>query len=452
MTAQKDLNQFHIVNDAGKAVSVFDDAIYKHIKSTNNIVVINGTDYIYSDGVFRPDRGGAVLKTKIRALIYPQFVKAQRIESIYKLFLMDAEIQKSMEEMNQYPARWINFQNGFWDPVNKILQPHSPAYLALNQIPHEYDPRSASGSVPIVDEWLDFIVPDPEEKEMLLQYIGYCMTRDIKQQKFLLLTGAGGTGKSTLIKLIESIIGKDNISHVSLKQLGQRFAAYGIIGKLLNSLADLETGALEDVSLIKKVLGEDPISAEQKGKDAFSTMLYAKMIFSTNELPIILSEKSNGFYRRLLILSMNRKPTEIDPYLFEKLNAGIDRFIALAVKAVQRMYENGLITEPESSKAAVNSLWAESDTVKAWLDAECRIVDRNREHPKPLALYANYCAYCEEAGRTPLQRTRFYSSLRIKGYEKAMYNGYEYFIGIELLHPFKASNHGFGADRVKAGD
>ena len=133
--------------------------------------------------------------------------------------------------------------------------PHDPKFRATNQIPHVYDPEGQLKGT-AVQEWLMFIGNTPEDIEMLCQFSGLCLTRDTRQQKFLILNGGGGTGKSTVIRMIEKMIGTENISNISLNQLTQRFQAFGLMGKLLNSCADLEIDALSDTSILKKALGE----------------------------------------------------------------------------------------------------------------------------------------------------------------------------------------------------
>ena len=148
----------------------------------------------------------------------------------------------------------------------------------LIEIPHKYDPDAKYNGTKM-EEYLNFICEEEDSREMLLQFVGYCLTKDVGQQKFLVLNGEGGTGKSTVIRLIEALTGSRNVSNISLTDLQQRFASFGLMGKLLNSCADLEIQALEDTSVIKKILGEDTLRAEQKGKDAISFKSYAKLIF-----------------------------------------------------------------------------------------------------------------------------------------------------------------------------
>lgn len=427
LIGKTDLDRFHVKNKNGEVTGVFDYAIFDHIRTTQPMFVLGGVPYIYNGGVFRPDRSGAELKTMIRSLIYPVYVKSTTIKRIFDLFMGDAGLQVSPDDLNAYPPEWICFRNGFYDPVGKKMIQHDPKYRAVNQIPHDFNPDANLWSDDVVD-WLDFICDSPDESEMLLQYCGYCMTRDTRQQKFLILNGEGGSGKSTVIRMIERVIGTENTSNVSLTQLTQRFAAYGLMGKLLNSCADLEVEALGDTSTLKKLLGEDVLSAEAKGKDAVSFRNYAKLIFSTNELPIVKGERTNGFYRRLLILTMDKVPKVKETDYFDRLSRGIDFFIWITVKALERMYDEGRITESQESKDAVARLRCDSDTVEAFL-RDMVMVSKDGRTKKP-ALFRGYEEYCCEMERTPLTKSNFYKAMRVKGYGIIKTGGVEYFRGV----------------------
>ena len=417
------------IDENGKITGVFDFAVFEHIKKREHIFVLGGVPYIYMGGIYRPDRSGAHLKTMIRELIYPRYVKSTTIKRIYDLFISDAELQAEPGDMNQYPSEWICFLNGFYDPIGRRMIPHSPRYKAVNQIPHEFEPgKHVSGNH--IKSWLSFIAPERDDREMLLQFAGYSMTRDVRQQKFLILLGEGGSGKSTVIKLIEAVIGEENLSNVSLAQLGQRFASYGLMGKLLNSCADLEVTALEDTSTLKKLLGEDRLSAEAKGKDAVSFKSYAKLIFSTNELPIVKAERTNGFYRRLLILEMNRIPDGKRADFFEELTGELDFFIHEAVDALERMYQAGTITESSGSIEAVKRLRKDSDTVEAWIDEECTTEHGARTDRG--SLFTSYESYCSRSDRTALSRNNFFRALRTKGFGEIKSSGTRCFQGILL--------------------
>ena len=421
------LDQFHLFDERGKIKGVYDYAIFKHLTEQYNIFVLGGVPFIYDGGCYRMDGNGAKLKTLIRSCCYPEFIKSTTIKRVYDLFITAQELQVTYDQLNQYPAHWINFRNGFFDPVTGQLKDHDPEYKAVNQVPHVYDPE-AEVSGQAVEDWLRFAVADPDDREMLLQYAGYCLTRDTRQQKFLILNGEGGTGKSTVIRMIEAMIGSENISNISLSELTQRFASYGLLGKLLNSCADLEVQALEDTSTLKKVLGEDTLRGEAKGKDSFSFKSYAKLIFSTNELPVIKAEKTNGFYRRLLILPMNRVPEVARSDFYDQLSAEIGYFIRISVQALSRMYKRGTLAESRHSAEAVDRLRMDSDTVEAFLNDKCERV--RGERVERGYLYQMYSDYCYESDRTSLTRNNFFRSLRIKGFPEIRSASGRYFCDI----------------------
>lgn len=428
--AEKMLGQFHLRNESGKITGVFDAEIHRFIKASEaDIFVLGGVVYIYDGGVYRADTNGARLKTMIREKIIPRFIKSTTIKRIYDLFIFDADLQVTTDDLNQYPVEWINFRNGFYDPRSKRMIPHDPKYRAVNQIPFDYSPDGQIQTDTVAD-WLDKICEDPDDKEMLLQFAGLCLTRDTRQQKFLILCGDGGTGKSTVIRMIEKMVGAENSSNISLNQLTQRFQAFGLMGKLLNSCADLEIDALSDTSVLKKALGEDTFSAESKGKDQISVRNYAKLLFSTNQLPIVKSEQTNGFYRRLLILTMNRVPERQDPTFFDQLSERIEEFLRLCVQALERLYSAGQITESASSVAAVKRLRCDSDTVEAFLTEQT--VKRQDGRIKKLDLYRKYERFCLDMERQSLTKQNFYRSLRTKGFGEIKTNGAEFFRGLEL--------------------
>ena len=242
--------------------------------------------------------------------------------------------------------------------------------------------------------------------------------------------------------MIESMVGSVNVSNITLTDLQQRFASYGLLGKLLNSCADLEISELEDTSILKKCLGEDTLRGEQKGKDAISFKSYAKLIFSTNEMPVIKSEKTNGFFRRLLILPMNKLPKQKRSDFFDELSGQLNYFIQLCVQALERMYQDGYLIESRSSKEAVSQLRCDSDTVQAFLMNLTVKVQGNRI--ERTYLYKRYQDYCFDNDYQTLTRNNFYKSIRIKGYSEITSCGIRYFENISFN--LNCTNHCTNSD------
>ena len=450
--ACEDLRPFHTYNDSGVAKSVKDYKIVEYLLESVTIFVVEQEPYVYQGGVYKRDDDGIYLMSVIQSLIEPALIKATTIERIYRLLIIQRKIQKNRAELNAYPPWWINFKNGMLDIKNNKMMRHDPKYLAINQIPHDFDPNAVPERPQdtTLMKFLSVSVPDKEDQMMLFEYMGYCMTRDTGFQKFMIITGEAGTGKSQIISLIQHIVGEENCSPLSIQDLTQRFYPSELYGKLLNACADIKAGTLNDVSNLKKATGEDILMYERKNKDPSSFRSYAKLLFSANKIPLNMDEKSNAFYRRLLILSMNRvmKEEEKDRELLTKLKKETGYVIYLAAAAASRLYKDGSFVESANSKRQVQDLYRAADSVKAFLD-ECMVeepgyrMDRN-------SMYRLYEEYCEENGRTAHKPGKFYDMLEDKGYKLGRTNQGRYVEGLKQRgdgftsagdeHPFVATS------------
>ena len=425
---------FHNMDAKGNPTGVIDNRVYEYLIHTQHVFVVGKIPYIYIGGYYNMDPDGTYIKTLIKHCCLEQFIRSTTIDRIFKLFLQDSRIKKFPEDLNKH-AGYINFKNGMYNPLTKKLYAHSPKTFSINQVPWGYDPNADHGDGTEIENFLKFAVPDDDDREMLLEYIGLCCTIDVHQQKMLVICGDGGTGKSTVINLIQAIVGKQNTSNVAMSKLEKDFHAIQMMGKLLNSCADLEIDALDDVTMIKKLIGEDAISDSYKGKDIISFENYAKLLFSTNELPLVRNEKTEGFYRRLLILTMNEKPEKRDSGLFRRLSSGIPYLLYLAMEALCRMYQRGHIIESENSKAKVAQLRVDSDTIEAFLVEKTKVTKNINDRTKRNDLFDTYEAFCGEEDRQPHKKNSFYKALRNKGFYDAPSNGTWYFYGIVLKDP-----------------
>lgn len=410
--------------EPGRPYDILDDKIAEYITRTQlKMFVLNGIPYLYRKGVYKKDEDGKILKAHIKALICPELVTINRINRVYNLILADYRLTKSNEDVNNYPAQWINFRNGMYDPVNKIMHEHDPAYLSINQVPHKYDPMAVyEGSS--VERFFAGLFPDAEDREMFFAYAGYCMTIDTSLQKFMVIIGYPGSGKSTAINMLVEAVGKENVSSITLQDLNERFMPTELLGKLLNACADLPKKALEQVDAIKRITGEDMVKGEYKGGKIFTFYSYAKLIYSANEMPVNLDEKSEAFYRRLLSIEVKQKGPWIQD-LKRELEKGIPEFIHECVAALSRMYTSGKVIDSPNSKKLVHEFHRESDSVQSFLD-DC-IERKPGNRIERGELHKQYETYCENNDWIALNSRSFYKNLRGKGYECYKSQGIRYF-------------------------
>lgn len=422
-------DKFHTFNKYGEPSAVIHKAIVQDIMQTNNLFLLDGKYfYIYENGVYRIDKECTRITELIQQREYDKFQRASTHKQIEALLGTQQGVPMSNAQVNQYPKEWINFPNGFYDLKSGKMIPHNPKYFSINQLALKYEDEEPKSEY--MKRYLETSIPDPDDRKMLLQYIGYCFTRSTDEQVFMSLNGLAGTGKSVIVKAIQKIIGADNYSAVTLQQLTQRFYATNIKGKLLNCFADIENAPIKDTGIIKGIVTGDSTTGEQKGVDSYDFHPYCKLLFTANDFPIILGESTAGFYRRLLIVQYNSKPEKrISEDLFYKPNE-LAYLLYMSVKAYREAIQSGSgIIKSPNCKKQVKQLRADSDSVFAFIQ-DCCTVGRGLSYERA-ELYNKYEAYCDNNNRHSKSRKEFCSSLRAKNFGEKRIRGCDYFTGIE---------------------
>lgn len=251
---------------------------------------------------------------------------------------------------------------------------------------------------------------------MFWEYAGYCMTTDTQMQKFLMLTGNGGTGKSILIDLVQKLVGIENCSNIPIQDLNHRFYATGMFGKLLNACGDIPCKAMTSTDVVKKAVGEDALVFEKKGDDATHFYSRAKLLFSANGMPENLDDKSDAYYRRLLVLELNHVITaeKKDTKLKDKVSNEMEFAVHMAMQALSDLYQRGCFEESDHSKEMVEKLRRASDSVQAFVD---EMICRKEGSRIPRSqMFTMYEEYCSDNGRQPLGKTKFLAAMERKGF------------------------------------
>lgn len=143
-----------------------------------------------------------------------------------------------------------------YDIVNDKLVEHSPKYFTTCQIHAYYFKEDEIPYNKYVDRFLDDITcRHYDRRKALLQVIGEGMTYKISFAKATFLYGPKAkNGKSTFLEMVNALIGRENICHVTMKQLGERFSASDLKDKLLNTETEIEKNSISNNEVFKKVV------------------------------------------------------------------------------------------------------------------------------------------------------------------------------------------------------
>ena len=164
------------------------------------------------------------------------------------------------------------------------------------------------------------------------------------------------------------------MSNVSWQALNERFKTAELFVKLANIFADLPTKYIDDNGIFKALVGEDYLTVEKKNKNPFSFQSCARLLFSCNSIPKNYGDRSEGFYRRLIIMRFNHSvPAEKrDPDLIDKFRMEADGIFLFALEGLKRlMKKQFMFSETEVNKAELQQYREDSDSVLSFVREYC---------------------------------------------------------------------------------
>jgi len=272
-------------------------------------------------------------------------------------------------------ANIINVQNGELHYINGAwtLHAHVREHYFTTQLPVSYDPTAIA---PRFEQFLQEIFDGDSDAlnktQVLLEMIGYTMLPTCRFEKFIILTGDGANGKSVIMKIIETLIGKSNVCAVQLKQLDNRFQRAHLDGKLANLVTEIEEGGQIPDAQIKAIVSGEMITAENKNKPPFDFHPIVTLWFATNHLPHI-RDFSDGTFRRAVILELNNRfdNEKCDPYLMKKLAQECTGILNMALRPLGGTLHRESLTVCTSSELAKLRWRLEADQVSQFVEDKC---------------------------------------------------------------------------------
>lgn len=403
-------NPYVIYTDKGKPSQINSRAICDYFVNKGGIFVLGSDCYLYKDGVYV--ESSSFVRNMIKDMVAADnLINQSKIMECYRLIVDDIRIQRSSSELNSY-RHLINFKNGVWDINKQELLPHDSKYLQTIQIPHEVKDYVPFTETRLYRFFKKTKLPK-EDIKMILKYIAYCMTTDYGLKTFMVLVGQSNTGKSVLIRFVESLVGRQNTSALSMHELNMRFYPAQLYGKLLNSCADNKTLPLSSIENLKKITGGDQIMHEKKGKEPFFFVPFAKLLFSFNQLPLQLEEKSNAFYKRMRVLFMNNELFLNNEYVDDLCS---EESIEEVIPYLLSLLPLKEIPRTSLSDNCVEALRQDSDSIHAFIQEKCE-VGEDLSVSKD-TLFQSYADFCVNSGRESHKKHGFMRILRSYGYKE----------------------------------
>lgn len=233
-----------------------------------------------------------------------------------------------------------------------------------------------------------------EERHKIEWAIGSVVNGDSKKlQKFLVFYGAAGTGKSTVLNIIQKLF--DGYWTVfDAKSLGdpkQNFAFEPFRNKPLVGIQhDGDLSRIEDNTRLNSLVSHEEVLMNEKNVKSYPTRLYSFLFMGTNK-PVKITDAKSGLTRRLIDVSPTGE--KLSPKEYKRVMKQIDFELGAIAYHCKQVYE----TDPDyyDTYVPLNMMSATNDFYNFMLDNYHIFVDD--EGVSLNAAWEMYKEYVEDA-------------------------------------------------------
>lgn len=275
----------------------------------------------------------------------------------------------------------LNCQNCVVDLQTLKTYPHDPNLLLTQCINAEYIPNCTDETV---EKFFCDVLPDKEIRDFFFQFLGYCLTGEIREEKALFIHGSGGNGKSvatgTLLKLFGDYACGFPVEAVLVQpRIKDADTATPAFNKLqwrrLAVSEEIPASQKLDYAKFKILTGGDALPIRKLHQEATEIKDPThKMIFSGNHLPELDDTHDAGILRRWIQIKFEQDFTgdKCKPNLKQTLTTpnALNALLSKLVDYSKEWYQNGLKI-PEKMEHAKKSYFAANDFVAEFISEFC---------------------------------------------------------------------------------
>lgn len=284
------------------------------------------------------------------------------------------------------------------------LEPATPAWFCGHSAEYGYEAGAKC------ERWMRFLGEvwgdDEEQKALLQEWFGYCLTTDTRAEKFLLMQGPPGSGKSTTLDVLQAVVGQSACASTTFHGLCDKFGMEPLVGKKVVTIRDARVGTQNAVEVgLERVLqsvGQDSQEIRRMyEKTQGNVRIGARFVVACNELPE-LADASGAIKRRLLTLEYPRGFGEkADPDLKKELVGEAAGVLNWALEGLRRLRGRGMkFVQPQGSEWLVREVEGQGNPV-ALFAREAMMEAANGAESK-LAVTRAYQEWCRKENKWPL--------------------------------------------------
>lgn len=302
--------------------------------------------------------------------------------------------------------RFIHVANGvirFAEDGDIQFGGFAPEDYSRNQSPFAFDPAA---ECPRFLNELIYPAVEPDDADLLQRWAGLALFGYNLPQRFLIVDGTPNGGKGTLVRIVQALVGLNNTYQLRTECLHERFETYRYRGKTLLIGPDVRGDFLMErgASMLKVLVGGDPISAEGKGLNGDFQMFgtFNIVVTCNSRLRVRLEDDAGAWRRRLLVVRYEKPPVakrilDFDHVLLREEGSGILRWaMAGFVKLQAEFAEIGDFKLSNAQRGRVDSLLAESDSLRLFVKE--RMTRHEYGDVTTSEIQQAYAEYCADKG------------------------------------------------------
>lgn len=373
--------------------------------------------YLQERGYYRPlndDQLETLIRTGWDEMIQIK-LSSFNVMDILKRIKHEPDIQVDdtfFDQCNNY----VNFLNGTIDVESGIFSKHSKSFGQTSVLNAEYYPN-LSLEDSLFQKFIRHITDgEPTKLNHLQEILGYMLSNYTKVKRAVIFDGVRNSSKSTLLRVIEKIIGNENVSHFTLAELNRRFVTGKLMNKKINICGERGSGLIKDIEVFKMITGGDWCESENKGQDFISRPAKAKLVFAGNFLPSFENEDDNAAFmeRITLFIFQNSVPNSeriinMDDLLFQERNL----IVSWAMEGLRRLVQsNFTFSEAEDAALIRRSRNMQTNPVDDFLNENCIFAKDARVFSANL--YGEYRSYCRDNALDYYSQREFISEVIAK--------------------------------------
>lgn len=363
------------------------------------------------------DKQDQLLKWSLRARS-----RAAR-ETAVKDARSDARIVVPVSKWDANP-HLLGVKNGVINLRTGALTTDARELYITKQVQVAYSPGMSN---PRWAQFLEFATGGDKELQRYLQLAaGYTLTGDRHHECLFLVYGPPGSGKSTFLDVLGTLLGSYRITFAAdvLQDTGmgargsQEYYMAKLMGKRMLAISELPESVNVQEDAIKRLTGDQEISGRNPGGEPFEFLAQAKLWIGTNHRPRIRDQAMWRRIRAIPFLHVPEKPDpDLKPYLLDP-NGALPAALSWAVDGAMMLLGS---TDRQPLKA--NASTAVKEATEEYQASENRIgifLDEETVRAPGAAIGAQelwtiYQQWSDDRGEKPMTYIAFGRKLQEQG-------------------------------------